>query len=338
VEFEKMIFVTPSLSGGGIEVSTPLLIQELMVLKRCPILWIGINESKFDGHLPGVEIQSLPRKSRSGWKETLLTLLTLRSIIRSCAKPLVILNGEMAELLTIILPKNIPIVCVEHASRPWQMNPRLGKVVRHRLAKMAKAWATVNSNQKLIWPNIDEFVYIPNPIQFTSVKSDDQGVGAIHIGRVTSEKGLEVVCQALESLPVDLDVYGEGDLLPILRKKYLHHSRFHFHGFIGNVWSGIGGNRLLISASSHEGDGRNIAEAILRRQPILLLDTTDHRRFSLPEENYFRDIDSLVRAIQTNLEDSFTRLRPSEALARSEAEKRNPQTVAKAWSLLISSI
>jgi hypothetical protein len=111
-----------------------------------------------------------------------------------------------------------------------------------------------------------------------------------------------------------------------------------FHGFTHDVWEMIGRKRLLISASLHEGDGRNVAEAIMRRQPILLLDTIDHRRFGLPDMHYFRDFDSLIEKIQDHRSDDFDRLRPSGALAEHEMSKRSPARIAKIWSILINSI
>ena len=333
----KVFFLTPALSGGGIEHSMPILISNLSALRSREIHWIGINKSSFEGHMNGISITSMDRLSGDGLISTLQVLWKLRNVIIQEKNPVVIVNGEVAELLTLFLPRRIQIVCVEHASYPWSMNRFLGSRVRRRLAKGSTIWVTVNTMQEKIWPHIEKFSVIPNPVEITAMNPADQEVGVVHIGRVTKDKGVPLLCAAASEGGFSLDVYGDGESLSKLTTQYGKKSNIHFYGYVANIWEKIGPNRLLVSASRHEGDGRNIAEAIVRRQPLLLLDTSDHRRFGLPDIHYFKDKDSLIDKVRLNAVNGFEELRPSAELSKLEIVKRNPRALALQWDSLLSS-
>jgi hypothetical protein len=334
----KLFFITPALSGGGIEQSIPILIERLRQTANYDLTWFGINRSEFYAEIEGVSIDSMKRESGSGFLATIYAIRNLRSLIVLEERPIVIANGEAAELLALTLPSRIPVICVEHASHPWLMSRKLGYLVRKLISFKGVHWVTVNARQGSIWPNIKKFETIYNPIHPTPFSDRDLGVGLIHIGRVTADKGIEMVCLVAQNVGMKLDVYGDGDLLPPLRLKYSQNSDVIFHGFTHDVWKVIGRKRLLISASLHEGDGRNVAEAIMRRQPLLLLDTIDHRRFGLPDIHYFRDLDALIAKIQEHRPDDFDRLRPSEAFSEREVLKRSPADIAKTWDSFINRI
>jgi hypothetical protein len=334
----KLFFITPALSGGGIEQSIPILIEQLSQLTSYDIAWVGVNRSEFHGEIDGVSIVSMDRESGNGILATTCAIRDSRSLIVSEKKPIVVANGEVAELLALILPSRIPVICVEHASHPWLMSRKLGYLVRKLISFKDVHWVTVNGNQRSIWPHIKKFETIYNPIHPTPFSGRDLGVGLIHIGRVTADKGIEMVSLAAQKVGMKLDVYGDGDLLPQLRNNYSQNSDVIFHGFTNDVWKIIGRKRLLISASLHEGDGRNVAEAIMRRQPVLLLDTIDHRRFALPDIHYFRDLDALIAKIHKHRPDDFDQLRPSEDFAELEVLKRSPTDIAKIWGSFINRI
>jgi len=334
----KLFFITPALSGGGIELSTPILLRNLRNLVSHELHWIGVNHSTLIDSIEDVKVVSMERCSGDGLRKTLKILLRLRNIITKEADSIVVVNGEMAELLAFFLPKHVEIVCVEHASNPWSMNRFLGFLVRKRLSMRASAWVTVNTKQETIWPGIKDFRVICNPVEITAVHPGDQKVGLIHIGRVTADKGVATICSVAELGGFRLDVYGDGDLRLDLLAEYAQNPNIKFHGYVEKVWEQIGQRRLFISASLHEGDGRNIAEAIVRRQPILLLDTIDNRRFELPDSHYFSDSDSLLTKIKLSIGDGFMSLRPPVELSKWEAERRDPWTLAISWNSLISSI
>jgi hypothetical protein len=193
----------------------------------------------------------------------------------------------------------------------------------------------VNSQQGSIWPYETSFSYIPNPINPTQPNSTDEGYGLIHIGRLTEAKSVDVACRAALQTHMRLDIYGDGELSKALKEEFLGHGDIHFHGYVDEVWSSLGANRVLISSSLHEGDGRNIAEAVIRSQPLLLSDTPDHRRFNLPETNYFRSLDELVKKLDKHKSQSLDGLRPSARLAQAERENRDPSKIASLWKQLI---
>lgn len=334
----KLYFITPALCGGGIESSTHILLKNLRGVSDLEFHWIGINNSAPENFIDGAMTASLGRSSGDGLWKTLGILMKFRKVICMERNAIVVANGELAELLAFALPNRIQIVCVEHASMPWSLNRALGFLVRKKLSKSSIVWVTVNSLQETIWPRIRKFSIICNPIESTAFNEKDQAEGLVHVGRVTADKGVTLTCVAADSTGLSLDVYGEGKLRPQLQANYGRNPNIWFHGYVKNVWERIGPNKLFISASMHEGDGRNIAEAIIRGQPLLLLDTRDNRRFGLPDIFYFRDVDSLVSKIRSNSANSFLSLRPSMEVSMREMKKRDPHFVVGEWNSLLTSI
>lgn len=337
MQTRHLVIITPALIGGGIEKSTPLVIEAVVKLSPILVTWIGINESHFNGVLPRTTVISMGRRSKDGFSETLRTMLRTRKRIRDLTNPIVIVNGEAAELLSALFLCGVPTICVEHSSQPWKMNRVLGILVRTILKWKAVKWVTVNSRQEKIWPSIESFVHIPNPISPSKPNAVDVNLGLIYIGRVVEGKGADIACSAAKSANMEMDVYGDGDLLHELEQVFGDIKNIRFHGYIDEVWTQIGKNRVLLSCSSHEGDGRTIAEAIIRRQPLLLLDTPDHRRFDLPSENYFTDLEDLSRKIEMYRDTTFDALRPSSEMAALEIQKRSTESVGTLWTELIRS-
>jgi glycosyltransferase involved in cell wall biosynthesis len=330
-----IVFITPALAGGGIEKSTPILIESIAQLITAPMMWIGINESEFHGELPHVTVVSVRRRSRDGLIKTFRALLRIRNHIRVIENPLVIVNGEVAEMFAALFAWKWKIICVEHASLPWVKKRILGRIVRLVLSRRSVRWVTVNSRQERIWPSITSFNCIPNPVFPSEPNPADSGMGLVYIGRLTEGKNVELVCQASIKAQFRLDIFGDGELSGQLQRRFEGRGDIHFHGFVEDVWSSIGANRVFVSSSLHEGDGRSIAEAIIRNQPLMLLDTPDHRRFGLLEENYFVSLEDLARKLLMNRPECFKGIRPSESVSKREQLFRDPTRVASMWGQLI---
>ena len=137
-----------------------------------------------------------------------------------------------------------------------------------------------------------------------------------------------MVCHASTKERIPLDVYGDGPLMNYLRERFGTSPWIQFHGYINDPWELIGRNKILVSCSKHEGDGRVIAEAIIQRQPILLIDTPDHRKFHLPEHHYFSNIGELMRILSTHKDALVNSLRPPVELSNKEILNRDPLRVA----------
>jgi hypothetical protein len=236
----QLVIITPALSGGGIEKSTPILIEALSNITKSSVIWIGINESAFDGTLPQTTVICAGRQSKDGVLATIQSLLRISRHIGKVGKPLLLINGEVAELFAAFFVWNWKMICVEHASQPWIRNRILGRVVRLLLKVRLVRWVTVNSQQGSVWPNETSFTYIPNPIVPTEPNSIDGGYGLIHIGRLTEAKSVEVACLAAVQTHMRLDIYGDGELSKALKGEFLGHGDIHFHGYVDEVWSSFG--------------------------------------------------------------------------------------------------
>jgi glycosyltransferase involved in cell wall biosynthesis len=56
---------------------------------------------------------------------------------------------------------------------------------------------------------------------------NDPNARAIYVGRISSEKGVRILTEAWEDIDAKLDVYGDGPLLPELRKNSARNICFH---------------------------------------------------------------------------------------------------------------
>ncbi len=333
-----LIFLTPSLVGGGIETSTQIILELLEKSIDAKTVWIGVNKSRMQGDLPNTITFSGERISKDGIAPTLKTVYEIRNRILRLKNPIIVINGEIPELIGAALPKTIKMICVEHASKPWMMNRQLGYVVRGILRTRVKEWVTVNLLQEEIWPGIKKFSTIPNPVSLIPVNEGDPQIRLFTLGRIVESKGIEGVCWSAWKSGMSLDVYGTGELEGKLKEQYSQISNIRFMGYQNNVWQEIGPNQVLISASRHEGDGRIIAEAIVRRQPVLLIDTPDHRRFELPSINYFKDFTELQKRLDNLNDMAVMKLRPPQELVKIQSILRNPEAVTSKWRSIIQQV
>lgn len=335
---DNLVFISPQLIGGGIESSIPNLISTLNALGGRKFWWIGLNESTYKSALPNTRILSLARGSKDGFWNTFKTFRCLIEVLRETKEPIIVINGELAELYSLALIHKYRVIFVEHASIPWRHHRLLGWIVRSLLSRFDTTWVSVNTSQTRIWPNIEVREVIPNPVSICSPKIDDYVHGLVFIGRLNEDKGIRTICDAAEFMKVDLDIYGDGPIKSELQSRYHLCVNIKFHGFTENPWQLVGKNKLFVSNSLHEGDGKAVAEAIVRSQPVLVRNTNDHRRFALNESSFFNDFTSLCSSIQNYINEGPSLFLPPSTTIRNESLKRDPHQIALAWEKLLFDI
>lgn len=283
------MFVTNSLTGGGAERSTNIIVNELLKsnIKTC---LVAINDSPLDFVVPVCEVFELKRP----WQGNLLTVLKAYVRLQKCIwrwKPdFVVLNCDIPELLGAFTVGSHRLIAVEHATYPWINRISLGKIVRKLLKFRKTIWVAV-SNHLSIWQVKDKPDFVINNPVINSEASCDHATGPInrlvYVGRLSNEKQPSWVIEILKLTSLPGLILGDGVLKKDLEWQAIASNlQVEFAGFVENPWESLIPGDLLIVPSKFEGDGLVIVEALARNIPMLLNDIPDLRRFGLPDANY----------------------------------------------------
>lgn len=332
----RVMILTNSVSGGGAEISMRRLHQTLTDL--------GLNTSlcainaEIDKSLSQSEIFVLGREWGSGIKGTLLGLLMFRKHLLLQKPDLVIANCELPELyVAVTAPWRLPIITVEHTSRPWLGRKFLGIFVRLVLLLRRTRWVTVSRGQTKVWPYASMPEYIPNTHLQTYNKRGESQADLVFVGRLNKGKHPEIAAEAAKLTAASIDFFGAGPELENLNFEY-NSPNICFRGFVEEPWSHISPRSIVIVPSEFEGDGMTVIESLSNGNPILLADNPDLRRFDLPEKNYFENLEDLIGKINEAQTFSAERFRINATQKESLLRERDPIIVGQKWISLINTI
>jgi len=339
---ERILIVSNSLTGGGAEKSMLLLHKQLQNLKANTFLLTLNCKTDMKQFKTSRSIIQLDRKWRSGIFGTLATFIEFNKIVYRLNPKVIIINCELPELYTALLPKfRAKLIVVEHTSQPWIGKKILGSIVRSILYIKKCDWVTVNSSQNKVWMGIGKARFIPNPI-FVSHDKDihvTKKPTITYIGSIKKNKRPNWVINTAIKSGLPIYIYGTGPELADLKKEHLNNSMVEFKGHRNNPWSEIYRNSLIVVPSLYEGDGLVVAEGIANGNPILLSDNRDLRRFSLPDKHYFKDEASLNQIIEKNKWNNFKFLTPKKSYVNQLIKERSLDRIGKVWhSYLLSEI
>jgi glycosyltransferase involved in cell wall biosynthesis len=336
----RVLFVTNSLSGGGAERTTNILVNSLSQLGLSVAL-APINAGPADLVTPKCQVFEIKRPAYGGPFSVIKSYIGLQRVISRWKPNIIVLNCDLPELLGSFLVGNFQLVVVEHSSTPWMQRLNLGKLVRQILKKRRSIWVGV-SDHLSIWRIQDKPDYvIQNPVEIDAKLAKTFGGGIsrlVFVGRLSLEKQPDwvVTLGKLTGLPVLF--VGDG----LLRKPLMLQAKrdsvvVDFKGFITDPWKLIAEGDLLIVPSAFEGDGLVVIEALIRKVPLLLNDIKAFRRFNLPEVNYCSGVDDFASRIlksQNASEEFIVNRNQIEAIV----EKRSPSEAAYLWMQLISKV
>jgi glycosyltransferase involved in cell wall biosynthesis len=296
-------------------------------------MFVGVNANMNLDEIQLPNCVSLGRRTDSGVLATFRFYFRLRQICKEFAPTLTLVNCEIAEFFSIVMPKG-DICVIEHTSRPWQGRKTLGVLVRLVLWIRHAQWVTVNKDQHRIWPLRQICHFIANPIQKSEPRIK-KNFDVVFVGRLNDLKHPGMVAQLGCELPIRAVLVGDGPLFHELHQK-AQGKQILLTGFLDDPWREIGGDDLVVFPSEYEGDGRTVAEAIIRGNPILLRDNPDLRRFYLNENAYFSSYETLRRKTEDYLERGPDVYRPSSSTRTRLEEERSPDFVGERWLRFIA--
>ncbi len=304
------IFVTNSLTGGGAERSTNLIVNELR-LRKMDVVLVPINSSVQDFITVNSPIIQINRKWGSGILLTCIAILKFQKILINLNPRVLILNCELPEFFGALFVRKAKIIVVEHSRIAWQKRIRLGKIIRKILVYRGAHWISVSP---IIYsPLIDKSVYskiIENPVinlpnNYLNENRLNRLDRIIFIGRLSEEKNPKLIIDVAHESHINAELIGTGPLLSEL-ESYAQKIKANvkFSGYKKNPWQEVKNGDLIIIPSIAEGDGLVLLEAISIGVPILLNDNLDFRRFALDEIHYcksFEDYMDRIKIFQSDL-------------------------------------
>lgn len=323
----RILIIAPSLAGGGAEDSMAQLFGFFREA-GFEVKFVGINRHQSDPKSENGNFFSLGRDSRAGLIETFKFGHKLRDLVKGFQPDAIILNCEISELIALLLPSSRMFV-VEHTTRPWIGRRLLGVIVRSLLTLRRASWITVTRGQEKIWPMKSPCVYIPNPVALFPSRVKRK-YDLVYVGRLNKWKHPELVVQLGQELSANTAIIGDGPLLDVFLRSDFG-ERITFKGFQEEPWREIGVDDLVIFPSEFEGDGKTVVEAIIRGNPILLLDNPDLRRFNLHESSYFSSYDALKSKVYRYLNEGPEEFRPEEATQIALRRCRDLRAIGKQW-------
>lgn len=331
------MIVSNSLSSGGAERATNTLANEL-VSSNYDVTQIVLNQSSQDSVKNLAPVIEVKREWKAGFFSTFYRFLKFNFFLILLKPKVLILNCELPELFGAFSIFTGRIIAVEHTNRPWNGRRKTGFIVRWILRARKVNWVKVSSFIQ-IWPYKHiAATTLENPV--IQMKKRNSGENKridhlVYIGRVTVQKGADLLPSMAELSKKKLVLFGDGDLLDSLLKESREKSvEVISHGFVEDPWKLIPPNSILIIPSRWEGDGLVVVEAVLGNVPFLLSDIPEFRRFHFLEKNYCYGLDEFVKSI-AKYEENLTSLEIPAAIANVLQNSRKPLFIAKQWVELL---
>jgi glycosyltransferase involved in cell wall biosynthesis len=334
------MFVTNSLSGGGAERATNILVNALSDLGN-QVSLVAINDGPRDLIEPSCQTFELKRKWQGGLPSVIGAFIKLQRAIWKWKPDYLVLNCDIPEFLGSLTMGKHKLIAVEHATYPWINRSRLGKVTRKILSSRKTKWVAVSQHLKIWGNDSTPDVSINNAIAMPATERSKPS-GRIkrinYVGRLSPEKqplwALEIAKQT--GLPVR--IFGEGLLTAHLQNFGIAHDiNVRFEGFVSNPWDYFDENDFLLIPSSFEGDGLVLVEALCNRIPFIANDIPDLRRFGLEDKNYALNVEEFSNSIVTNIS-AIEYFLPKENNVYEILKDREPAIVGQRWNSFLNSL
>ena len=145
-KYNRVMFVTNSLSGGGAERATNILVNALTELGM-QVSLVAVNSGTRDLIEPKCQTFELKREWQGGFISVLVAYFKLQSVIWKWKPNYLVLNCDIPELLGSLSLGKHKFIAVEHATFPWINRTRLGKVTR-KILSLPATKSTVTASKR----------------------------------------------------------------------------------------------------------------------------------------------------------------------------------------------
>jgi len=330
-----VIFITNSLTGGGAERATNILVNELFN-EGINVKLMVINSGAEDLVPPKCEVFKIGRNWQGSLLDTAKAFLRVQRILNRQKPSAIVLNCDLPEFLGSLIYHKGKTIVVEHAARPWPTRTMLGKIVRFIHRFRGTHFVAVSSHLS-IWPNgdspagvfpnaIDQEAFLCNP----SDKNENE-MRLMHVGRLVDSKQPQWVLNISKRTGIPCVFIGVGPLESEMKKQAEREKvDAQFIGQSSNPYRLFNSLDLLLITSLNEGDGLVLLEATALQIPFLVLDIVDFKKFRIPDNNLCVDIAEFEHKILAYKSGSI-HLRLKEEDSQRILRDRSPVFVASLW-------
>ena len=333
----RVMFVTNSLSGGGAERATNVLVNALSGLAASVSL-VAVNKGSEDLVVPRCEVFELHREWKGGFVSVFKAYIEIQKIIWKWGPDYLVLNCDMPELLGSITIGKHKLIAVEHASQPWPQRQSLGKIVRNLLGIRKTKWVAVSEHLKVWGLDVLPNFVINNPISsfltlnhLNGSQNSNEIRRLVFIGRLSPEKNPAFLVLVAKEANLPIMFIGSGEQSELVKDICrVNEVIAEFTGFVKDPWAEIRPGDLLIVPSNNEGDGLVIVEAIQRGVPLMIRDIPDLKRFGFLDLNYFKSSPELISKIDSYRQ-HLGQFIVGKEISDLVLKKRNPILVAEKW-------
>ncbi len=288
---KKIIFIIPSMSGGGAERVFTILLKYIDKSKFSPILILLKKEGKYLEDIPkNIEVIDLNvTRTRYAFFKIIKTIYNI--------KPDIVFStlGQLNLLIAIIRPlfsKNITFIARESSivgmSKHSNSFDFIYKSVYNRFDTIiAQSEYMKIDLMKTYALEKSDIVVINNPIDIDKIDRilqkkdktlfDKEKINLVTAGRLKPVKGFDTLLKAMSKLEskFHLTILGEGDEennLKNLAQELNITGRISFLGFQGNPYSYMEEADLFILSSRYEGFPNVVLEANACGTPVVAFD------------------------------------------------------------------
>lgn len=324
----RILHIIPTLEGGGAERQLTMLAVEQSRRGWCVHVGIrrgGVHEK----YLRNSDVVVHWLGEHRGTNP--LLLVSINSLIKKIKPDVVQTWMPQMDIVGGIaaLWNSVPWVVSERASRLAYLHMRLPFWFRCRVVRHASAVVANSSNGVAYWQEIlpsDAHVFlvanavdvevIRNAASVSWAGSNDGRRTILVVGRMSPEKGVDTVIQAVRLIPVNHNIHvliiGEGPLhkeLEVAIENDGLADRISLLSYRADWWGLLKNASALVSMSRFEGCPNVVLEAMAAGCPLIVSDIPAHREF-LDEMTAMLvppdDLDALAEAIVSLLTDSLS--------------------------------
>jgi len=334
------MFVTNSLSGGGAERATNILVNALSDLGN-QVSLVAINGGPRDLIEPSCQTFELKRKWQGGLISVLGAYFRLQRVIWKWKPDYLVLNCDIPEFLGSLTMGKHKLIAVEHATYPWINRLRLGKLTRRTLSARNTKWVAVSRHLKIWGVESLPDLSISNAIIMPATERSKPS-GPIkrinYVGRLSPEKQPLWALEIAKQTGLPIRIFGEGLLKSQLQNFGIENRvNAEFYGFVSNPWDFFDESDLLVIPSIFEGDGLVLVEALCNRIPFIANDIPDLRRFNLKDNNFALNVEEFSKSIVANI-NSIQNYLPEENSVHEILKDREPAVVGQRWNTFLNSL
>lgn len=283
-----VLFVTNAMVGGGAESAVMALargLTEIELKVAVTPLRISLDsqdQRHFEEPFPILPLGKVPGTGVSGQLSAQIRFLEL---LRGLSPRVVHVNCESSEALVALshLSRATLLVATEHQVRPWNLRPRIGRVIRRRLLAQGVNWLVPREGMH-VWGHECRETVIPNALDISIAQRVFPSLSTrrrvVVVSQLIPLKRIDMVIRAIAGLQnrnVELLVVGVGSEQGFLQRECGRLGvAATFAGFNRDPWSLVFSSDIFVTASNSESDGLALREAAITGLSVLASNISAH--------------------------------------------------------------